>query len=246
MFCLLQLLSTLATGNGGTLCTSPRPHRYALYSRFNDDAAAILEACNWPPPLLGAPASKQSNTSGTAEPPAQGPDAADAAEQPADLSAASQPQSKPTFTGFDQLEPSKLAALLSVLACLTSLQQACDRQGFAAVQALAQNPEGAQSMGDDSAAAVHAAFVDTPVLWAATALVAPLQARMLAHFDPQQPAGDIRRPANWLYKVALSLVKVRIRFVIPLPHTKARQCGAVGCMRTPMLYACPCTSMFNW
>lgn len=46
-----------------------------------------------------------------------------------------------------------------------------------------------------------------PLLWAAAAIAAPLQARLLTHFDPATAAGRLDKP-EWLFKLVLQLVQV--------------------------------------
>lgn len=206
-------LSDLDAEHNPLACCNPCPCRYALYTRLNEDAASLLASCHWPPPLL-PPASNQPPTA-SGEHASQevqgGMDTAMAAGSSVDAAASQLPpaaitDAAPSFAGFDSPDPAHLSGLLAVLACLTSLQQACERQAFAAITQQAAG--GADSGGLQPSQDAHA-LLDHPVLWAAVALVAPLQAKLLAHFDPSKPAGDLRRPASWLYRIALRLVQVR-------------------------------------
>ncbi len=263
-------------------------HRYELYSRLTQDTSTLLEACGWPPPLTGGnnakpPAGAPPEAASNGPPNGGDADAGGSALQgdghaaapPGGKGAAAAPHGPALgFTGFTQ-DPARLSQLLAVLTCLTSLQQAVDRQGFAEAEAAAaaaaageqgaghangHTPgqgapppghasaaikvrmcgglvraqiwfalggagterarqhcghcmEGGSGAGMDCAerarvrASSRARAQEAPLLWAATCLAGPLQAKLQLHFQPHTQAGRLDQPA-WLFKLVTKLVKV--------------------------------------
>ncbi|KAL6750950.1 TIP-1 family-domain-containing protein [Haematococcus lacustris] len=213
----LQQLMTIAA----TIDARMQESRYTLYSRFLQDAQEVLALMGWPPPL-----STTTTTTAAADvmphpdlaPPngASAEAAAAGVQQPAELSVGGGPGADPArhFVGWEA-QPALLPTLLLVLRLLTQLQQLVERSAFA-------------RLGQEVAAEGGQAE-EEPLLWAATTLVAPLQARLLAQFDPCMPAGRLDQP-GWMFQLVLRLTQEH-----------------VGCMAAlqPLVVACGLASHYH-
>ncbi|GFH17046.1 uncharacterized protein HaLaN_13584, partial [Haematococcus lacustris] len=213
----LQQLMTIAA----TIDARMQESRYTLYSRFLQDAQEVLALMGWPPPL-----STTTTTTAAADvmpnpdlaPPngASAEAAAAGVQQPAELSVGGGPGADPArhFVGWEA-QPALLPTLLLVLRLLTQLQQLVERSAFA-------------RLGQEVAAEGGQAE-EEPLLWAATTLVAPLQARLLAQFDPCMPAGRLDQP-GWMFQLVLRLTQEH-----------------VGCMAVlqPLVVACGLASHYH-
>ncbi|KAG2431459.1 hypothetical protein HXX76_009474 [Chlamydomonas incerta] len=171
----------------------------ALAGRLRREAAELLTALRWPPPL--------------AESDAAGPEAIAAA-------VAGAGDGEGTFAGFEA-HPVLARRLVGVLTALTHFQMAVEqrpaflrllagpqRRGRGSAGSGYEDEEGEQEDPGAEGEEGEEEDLAKPLLWAAQVLAEPVSRRLRSHFHPGAPSGTGRldRPA-WLFATGLSWLR---------------------------------------
>ncbi|KAG2426118.1 hypothetical protein HYH02_014873 [Chlamydomonas schloesseri] len=166
-----------------------------LAGRLRREAAELLTALRWPPPLAKAEA--EAGTSPTVD-------------------MATEPHGEGAFAGFEA-HPVLARRLVGVLTALTHFQMAVEqRPAFLRLLAGPQRrgrgsaasgyeDDGAELQDQESDGSEEEEF-GKPILWAAQVLAEPVSRRLRSHFHPGAPTGRLDRPA-WLFATSLSWLR---------------------------------------
>eukprot|EP00198_Chlamydomonas_reinhardtii_P007474 XP_001696811.1 predicted protein [Chlamydomonas reinhardtii] len=177
----------------------------ALAGRLRREAAELLTALRWPPPLAEAEAGVEAGAG-------PGPEFTKAAGAPAG-------DGDGAFAGFEA-HPVLARRLVGVLTALTHFQMAVEqrpaflrllagpqRRGRGSAGSGYEDDEGEQE-GPEGGEGEEEAEPAKPLLWAAQVLAEPVSRRLRSHFHPGAASGTGRldRPA-WLFATALSWLR---------------------------------------